>query len=224
MTNQVVEFNNHNIELISQNNNLYITCRQIAEVLDMSSKNGATDLYNAHKSEFDDEMSCLIKHGRTRVRIFNREGAWLIGMFARTPKAAEFRKWVLKVLGAVADGQKADKPVVVSEHTRSLPTGKKEIVLSEKSRTEIGGIFKACLPGIIRAEAEKLSQDMIYSEKFKQLVREAIREELQLDPAQWPGQDWQLTAHHAIDEICHQYYKLKNGIKQLTESDYANRS
>ena len=65
---------------------------------------------------------------------------------------------------------------------------------------------------------------MIYSEKFKQLVREAIREELQLDPAQWPGQDWQLTAHHAIDEICHQYYKLKNGIKQLTESDYANRS
>lgn len=99
----IVQFHDHKIELLQHNGQDYMTCRQIADVLDMSCRNGATDLYNAHKEEFDEEMSCLIKQGRTRVRIFNREGAWLIGMFARTPKAAEFRRWVLKVLKTVAD-------------------------------------------------------------------------------------------------------------------------
>lgn len=103
----IVQFQDHKIELLRHNGQDYMTCRQIADVLDMSCRNGATDLYNAHKEEFDEEMSCLIKQGRTRVRIFNREGAWLIGMFARTPKAAEFRRWVLKVLKTAADGPAA---------------------------------------------------------------------------------------------------------------------
>lgn len=103
----IVQFNDHKIELLRHNGQDYMTCRQIADVLDMSCRNGATDLYNAHKEEFDEEMSCLIKQGRTRVRIFNREGAWLIGMFARTPKAAEFRRWVLRVLKTASDGPAA---------------------------------------------------------------------------------------------------------------------
>lgn len=103
----IVQFNDHKIELIRHNGQDYMTCRQIADVLDMSCRNGATDLYNAHKEEFDEEMSCLIKQGRTRVRIFNREGAWLIGMFARTEKAAAFRRWVLKVLKTASDGPAA---------------------------------------------------------------------------------------------------------------------
>ena len=138
----IVQFHDHKIELLRHNGQDYMTQRQIAVSLEFKSPVGVSDLYNAHKEEFDEEMSCLIKRGRTRVRIFNREGAWLIGMFARTPKAAEFRKWVLKVLGAVADGQQADKSVIVSEHTRALPSGKKEIVLSAKAREEIGGITK----------------------------------------------------------------------------------
>lgn len=103
----IVQFNDHKIELLRHNGQDYMTCRQIADVLDMSCRNGATDLYNAHKEEFDEEMSCLIKQGRTRVRIFNREGAWLIGMFARTEKAAAFRRWVLKVLKTASDGPAA---------------------------------------------------------------------------------------------------------------------
>ena len=151
MTN-IVRFNEHEIELINHNGQAYMTLPQIEGALGFSNSGKAiSNIYNAHKSEFDDEMSCLIKHGRTRVRIFNREGAWLIGMFARTPKAAEFRRWVLKVLGAVADGQ-VDKPVIVSEHTRSLPSGKKEIVLSEKAKAEIGGVVKSCVAVAVREE------------------------------------------------------------------------
>lgn len=103
----IVQFNDHKIELIRHNGQDYMTQRQIAVSLEFKSPVGVSDLYNAHKEEFDEEMSCLIKQGRTRVRIFNREGAWLIGMFARTEKAAAFRRWVLKVLKTASDGPAA---------------------------------------------------------------------------------------------------------------------
>lgn len=99
----IVQFNDHKIELLRHNGQDYMTLSQIGGALEVRENNGLSKIYNAHKEEFDEEMSCLIKQGRTRVRIFNREGAWLIGMFARTPKAAEFRRWVLKVLKTVAD-------------------------------------------------------------------------------------------------------------------------
>ena len=87
----------------------------------------------------------------------------------------------------------------------------------------IGGAVKRCAAAAIREEAEKAFSDMVYTEKFKTLVREAIREELEIDPSQWARQDWYITAHHAIDEIYRQYTGLKNGVKQLAEIDYAHR-
>lgn len=152
MTKQIVSFNNHNIELIQHNNQNYMTKDQIGLALEYADTDKVSHLYNAHKSEFNEDMTCLIKHGRTRVRIFNREGAWLIGMFARTPKAAEFRKWVLKVLGAVADNKITvnNGTVEVAPYTRRLPSAPREIVLSEKAKTEIGGIVKTCTAAVLK--------------------------------------------------------------------------
>lgn len=143
MTNSIVKFENQDIELITVDGHPMMTLPQIAGALGTDFQNGSlSKLYTAHADEFTPEMTRLVKQGRTRVRVFNREGAWLIGMFARTPKAAAFRKWVLTALAAHVDGA---KPVTVAEHTRSLPSGKKEIVLSEKAKQEIGGIVKNCL-------------------------------------------------------------------------------
>ncbi len=104
----IVQFHEHKIELLRHNGQDYMTLPQIEGALGFSNSGKAvSNIFNAHKEEFDEEMSCLVKQGRTRVRIFNREGAWLIGMFARTPKAAEFRRWVLKVLKTAADGPAA---------------------------------------------------------------------------------------------------------------------
>ena len=141
--NNIVTFDNKQISVIEYNNEKWLSSVDIAKVLNFAKPNAVTKIYINHKQEFEDGLSCLPKLGKPRC--FNREGAWLIGMFARTPKAVEFRKWVLKVLGAVADTPKAGVEVAVREHTRSLPSGKKEIVLSDKAKTEIGGIVKSCL-------------------------------------------------------------------------------
>ena len=153
MNTQVVNFSNHELRVIENQAQKWFCARDIAKALEFKNPDAdVCNVYRRNKSEFDETMTCTCKlqvQGQTKtVRLYNREGAWLIGMFARTPKAAEFRKWVLKVLGAVADGAnnaQTDKPVTVSEHTRSLPSGKKEIVLSEKAKTEIGGIVKSCV-------------------------------------------------------------------------------
>lgn len=49
-------------------------------------------------------MTALVKlptaGGEQQVRVFSLRGAHLLGMFARTDKAASFRKWVLDILDA----------------------------------------------------------------------------------------------------------------------------
>lgn len=177
--NNIVAFNNQNIELIRHNGQLYMSGAQIGRVIELSQSDGVAKIYNRHQDEFINDMTTTIRQGRSTVRIFNREGAWLIGMFARTPKAAEFRRWVLKVLGNTVDnvypcgmdsrvkhgndnrevkhGNDYDKPVEVVAHTRSLPSGKKEIVLSEKAKAEIGGIVKNCLAAALEAKRPEMS-------------------------------------------------------------------
>ncbi len=177
--NNIVAFNNQNIELIRHNGQLYMSGAQIGRVIELSQSDGVAKIYNRHQDEFINDMTTTIRQGRSTVRIFNREGAWLIGMFARTPKAAEFRRWVLKVLGNTVDnvypcgmdsrvkhgndnrevkhGNDYDKPVEVVAHTRSLPSGRKEIVLSEKAKAEIGGIVKNCLAAALEAKRPEMS-------------------------------------------------------------------
>ena len=57
----------------------------------------------------------------------------------------------------VKPGNDYDKPVEVVAHTRSLPSGKKEIVLSEKAKAEIGGIVKNCLAAALEAKRPEMS-------------------------------------------------------------------
>ncbi|MBR1398549.1 MAG: hypothetical protein IJ564_00015 [Alphaproteobacteria bacterium] len=179
--NNLVTFNNSQFNLVEYNGELWMTCPQIVDALGMADRRGVSNIYQRHKMEFDDTMTCLPTKGK--YRIFNREGAWLIGMFARTPKAAEFRKWVLKVLGTVADNlTPTDKPVLVAEHTRALPSPKKEIVLSEKAKQEIGGIVKAVVKSSIGEYTTTLiNEDFMIAIRnlFKEYIKDSVLEVFQ---------------------------------------------
>ena len=115
--NSIVKFEDKEFELVTVDGEPMMTLPQIAGALGTDFQNGSlSKLYASHADEFTPEMTRLIKKGGTRVRVFNREGAWLIGMFARTPKAAAFRKWVITALAEHVDGIAA----AVSE-PQSLP-------------------------------------------------------------------------------------------------------
>lgn len=139
--NNLVQFNNHNIQIIERTNQLWLSSGDIALALGYEKTKSITNLYNNHKEEFDgmtEVIDSVTSNSMSRrQRIFNREGAWLIGMFARTPKAAEFRKWVLKVLGAVADNQLPAVPAPVDMKA-------------------IGGMVKKCTAVAVREELAKV--------------------------------------------------------------------
>lgn len=82
------------------------------------------------------------------------DGFTLLAMGFTGKKAMEFKVKYIKAFRAMEAElrKRQDKPVTVSEHTRSLPSGKKEIVLSEKAKAEIGGIVKSCVAFAVREE------------------------------------------------------------------------
>ena len=97
-------FQSTTFNVVDRNGQPWLRSPQIAEALGYSQANRIADLYNRNAAEFTDSMTALVKlptaGGVQEVRIFSLRGAHLLGMFARTKVAAEFRRWVLDVLDA----------------------------------------------------------------------------------------------------------------------------
>lgn len=69
-------------------------------------------IYNKYADEFTSGMTQVLEvstsgNYRKKVRVFSLRGAHLIAMFARTPVAKEFRRWVLDIL----DREVAHSPI-----------------------------------------------------------------------------------------------------------------
>lgn len=93
--------------------------------------------------------------GEKRTYYDMTQDGWMFLVMGFTgEKAAEWKeKFIVAFRAMEAELRKRqDKPVIVSEHTRALPSGKKEIVLSEKAKAEIGGIVKSCVAFAVREE------------------------------------------------------------------------
>ena len=95
--------------------------------------------------------------GEKRTYYDMTQDGWMFLVMGFTgEKAAEWKeKFIVAFRAMEAELRKRqDKLVIVSEHTRALPTGKKEIVLSEKAKAEIGGIVKSSAAVAVREEIE----------------------------------------------------------------------
>ena len=102
--------------------------------------------------------SYIAKNGKSNPAYeITFDGFTLLAMGFTGKKAMEFKVKYIKAFRAMEAKLKSlsapiSKAVTVAEHTRSLPSGKKEIVLSEKAKEEVGGIVKA----VVRSELHKL--------------------------------------------------------------------
>lgn len=101
--NNLVQFNNHNLEVINKNGQRYFSAPQIGAALGYSRSDQIIKIYNAHKDEFTNNMSetaetALSGNLTTTTRIFSLRGCHLLAMFSRTPVAKEFRRWVLDLI------------------------------------------------------------------------------------------------------------------------------
>lgn len=99
------EYNFHGVNLtpVAQQQGVWFTSADLAAALKYKSAKSITNLYNQNADEFTDGMTQVIEsvtsgNYRKKVRVFSLRGAHLIAMFARTPVAKEFRRWVLDIL------------------------------------------------------------------------------------------------------------------------------
>lgn len=98
-----LSFQETQFNVVSHNNQIWLTAVEIAKALRYKSDDSVTKIYNRNHEEFSTGMSetvnLTVSGNLTKaVRVFSLRGAHLIAMFARTPVAKEFRRWVLDVL------------------------------------------------------------------------------------------------------------------------------
>lgn len=97
-------FENVTLEVIvREDHGRWVRGSQVASALGYTNvRRGLSELYDRNAAEFTDRETAVVKlptaGGVQDVRIFSPRGAWLLGMFARTERAAAFRRWVLDVL------------------------------------------------------------------------------------------------------------------------------
>ncbi|WGM07568.1 BRO-N domain-containing protein [Arsenophonus nasoniae] len=106
-------FRNAVLETLSHNGQIWFTSTVLAKALEYSNSKAVSLIYNKYSEEFSNRMSQVFESNtsgnyRKRTRIFSLRGAHLIAMFARTPVAKEFRKWVLDILDKQAVNQNAN--------------------------------------------------------------------------------------------------------------------
>lgn len=80
----------------------WLTASQIGYALQYADDKAVQRIYSRHADEFTDKMTGVVNlttpSGTQATRVFSLRGAHLIAMFARTPVAKEFRRWVLDIL------------------------------------------------------------------------------------------------------------------------------
>ncbi|THD45419.1 hypothetical protein ERD95_17400, partial [Enterobacteriaceae bacterium ML5] len=103
------ELNFHGTALVPVQdvNGVWLTSADVAKALGYKSTKSISNLFAQYEDEFSHGMTMVIESvtngingssRRMKVRVFSLRGAHLIAMFARTPVAKEFRRWVLDIL------------------------------------------------------------------------------------------------------------------------------
>ena len=119
---QVLIFNEITLYPVTYQNSLWIRATELARALGYSDTRKITHLYERNADEFTPEMTQVIEitdvpemgtleNLRRKARIFSLRGCHLVAMFARTPVAKAFRRWVLDVLDKLDAEQHAARNI-----------------------------------------------------------------------------------------------------------------
>ena len=205
-------FKNQKIVPVMINGQPYLGYPQIGEALGYIKRGvSVAKIYDAHSDEFTPDMTFLTEvdtaGGKQQVRVFSLRGCHLLAMFAKTPVAKDFRRWVLDVL----EQQSLRAPVPA---------------LDAKA---IGGIVKKCAAKAVKDEIANVRpapfkvatayEQFAFEDTIKRLVRETLvdffaPEDNAPHPSGMAFGNWAASAVHAVGAMRSEYAALNERVKQ----------
>lgn len=146
---QALCFNEFTFSPVTRDNQPWFKSSELARALGYSSEKAVANIYRRNEDEFFNDMSVVINSSTTGIpvmtRIFSLRGCHLLAMFARTPVAKAFRKWVLDVIEKYGDRVPVD--------AQTPPTGTLSRISSRTIAGELHKRHSTVLDAISRAAA-----------------------------------------------------------------------
>ncbi|OTG93577.1 hypothetical protein B9T24_13985 [Acinetobacter sp. ANC 4654] len=106
----------------SNDQQIWIPSTELSRALGYSRADAVTKIYDRNNDEFAHDMTKIIDNPQNPnlvLRVFSLRGCHLIAIFARTPVAKEFRKWVLDVLEKEVLQQQIDTRVKINSEQQA---------------------------------------------------------------------------------------------------------
>ena len=161
---QALTFNDVTLTPITHQNSLWIRAAELARALGYGRENQVSRLYRSNADEFTPEMTQLIEISdgpesglSIRSRIFSLRGCHLLAMFARTPVAKAFRRWVLDVLEKYA----------AEQQSRSRPLA--EDMVLPPADAPISPSDQSILQSVVKAKIASLPEELRGKGLFPQI-------------------------------------------------------
>ena len=151
-------FNNITLSPVTHQNSLWIRAAELAHALGFAREDKVTQIYQRHADEFTPDMTQLIENAVEpqngvqgnlapgRCRIFSLRGCHLLAMFARTPVAKAFRRWVLDVLDRLAAEERAALPEVPHIKITPSTTASRKPAEGQPGKTPKSGGLRTLFP------------------------------------------------------------------------------
>lgn len=145
-------FNEFTFSPVTHDSQPWIPARQLASALGYKDERSVHKIYERNKDEFSSIMSTVVNLTTGVIelptRIFSLRGCHLLAMFARTPVAKAFRKWVLDVIEQYGDRVPVAEPVTLNDELISASErAELKLIVDAKLST-----YPAAVQGKARAE------------------------------------------------------------------------
>lgn len=153
-------FNDFTFSPVIRDNQPWFRSSEIARALGYKREDKIAQIYQRNTDEFTEGMTQLVEisskpqnevlgnFGMVRARIFSLRGCHLLAMFARTPVAKAFRKWVLDVIEQYGDRVPVEQPVTLNDELISAAErAELKLIVDAKLST-----YPAAVQGKARAE------------------------------------------------------------------------
>ena len=190
-------FNEFTFSPVIRDSQPWFKSSELARALGYKDENSVRRIYERNADEFTENMTQVVENLDTvnltvRARIFSLRGCHLLAMFARTPVAKAFRRWVRDVIEQYGDRVPIERPISL---TPSTPDDRKPLRDLVNVWARLSGVHPSNLWPQVRARFQLERIDDLPVEwlpdaiawvqgKIDELSRKPLEEKKALPPAQ----------------------------------------